>query len=138
MVKLRPVDVTILTTNAFYERVKIELARHFEAGEEEYLQHVRQVAHIGHECALELNPSRRIISIGDVEFLKLGDGDEAFKKLFKALVSEEEVVCSRSGARFTPLAKPQAVVLDVCDAGYSSLLTGPLTHDSDFPIVLRD
>ncbi|KAM5530922.1 hypothetical protein V8D89_015412 [Ganoderma adspersum] len=94
MVKLRPVDVTLITTNAFYERVKIELGRHFEAGEEEYSQHVR------------------VISIGDAAFLSLRDGDEAFKKLFKALFSEEEVVCLRSGARFPLLTKPHAVVLD--------------------------
>ncbi|PIL34100.1 hypothetical protein GSI_03811 [Ganoderma sinense ZZ0214-1] len=95
MVKLRPVDVTIVTTNAFYDRVNIELARHFEAGEEEYTQH----SHIYRGRCL---PER----------LSLGDGDEAFKKLFKALVSEEEVVCPRPAAIFPPLTKPQAVVLD--------------------------
>ena len=36
MVKLRPVDGTLITTSAFYDRTKNELARHFKVGEEDY------------------------------------------------------------------------------------------------------
>ena len=52
MVKLRPIDVTFITTNAFYERVKIELTRHFEADEEGYSQHVRYKGHLWHSHPL--------------------------------------------------------------------------------------
>lgn len=48
--------------------------------------------------------------------MSVRDGDEGFKKLFKELVSEKEVICQGSGARFPPLKKPQAVVLDVRDS----------------------
>ncbi|PIL32319.1 hypothetical protein GSI_05565 [Ganoderma sinense ZZ0214-1] len=88
MAKLRPVDVTLVTIDRFYERVKAGLAHHLEAGKEE------------------------VISIGDVSLSSLKDGDEAFKKLFKALVAEEEVVCLKSGKRIAPLQKPQVVILD--------------------------
>lgn len=47
-VKLRPVQVTLLTTNAFFDRVKNELARSFEAEDEEAFQRIRcgfQVCH---------------------------------------------------------------------------------------------
>ena len=123
MVKLRPVDVTLITTSAFYDRVKNELARHFETGEEEYSQHIRCVPprHPWHSRAVMLILQCRVISIGDVAFLSLGGGEEAFKKLWHALASEEEVVCASSGARLPPLTKPQAIILDVRDSDYRVL-----------------
>ena len=40
-VKLRPVTVTLIATNAFYDRVKNELARSFDADEEELAARIR-------------------------------------------------------------------------------------------------
>lgn len=42
-VKLRPVYVTILTTNAFYDRVQAELARNFDLEDDEAAKRVRYV-----------------------------------------------------------------------------------------------
>ena len=43
IVKLRPVTLTMLTTDSFYERVKIELSRSFDGNEEEYATRLRSV-----------------------------------------------------------------------------------------------
>ena len=43
IVKLRPVMLTMLTTDSFYERVKIELSRSFDGNEEEYATRLRSV-----------------------------------------------------------------------------------------------
>ena len=42
-VKLRPVHVTFLTTNLFYDKVQAELARNFEPGEDALASRVRYV-----------------------------------------------------------------------------------------------
>lgn len=42
-VKLRPVTVTLMATNAFYDRIKNELARSFDADEEHLAAHIRLV-----------------------------------------------------------------------------------------------
>ena len=43
IVKLRPIVLTMLTTDSFYERVKTEMARSFDANETEYAERVRLV-----------------------------------------------------------------------------------------------
>ena len=62
-----------------------------------------------------------------MEFLALSSGDESFKNAWKALVSEEELVCAQTGTRFAPLPKPKAIILDV-SAALSSLA---LSWDAD-------
>lgn len=43
LVRLRPVAVTLLTTDAFYDRIKNELARSFDTDEEELVSRIRLV-----------------------------------------------------------------------------------------------
>ena len=41
LVKLCSVEVTVLVTNSLYERTQAELARSFEPGEDDVMEHVR-------------------------------------------------------------------------------------------------
>ncbi|TBU44934.1 UDP-Glycosyltransferase/glycogen phosphorylase [Dichomitus squalens] len=93
-VKLRPVTVTFLTTNAFYDRATKELSRSFESDDKELAKRVR------------------VISTGNAEFMALTSGDESFKTAWKSLISEEELVCAQTGTRFAPLPKPKAIIID--------------------------
>ncbi len=43
LVKLRNINVTLLTTNDFYDRAVSELARSFVPGEEEFAKRIRYV-----------------------------------------------------------------------------------------------
>ncbi|PIL34101.1 hypothetical protein GSI_03812 [Ganoderma sinense ZZ0214-1] len=93
-VKLRPVTVTLIATNGFYDRVKNELARSFDAGEE------------------ELAACIRVIAIGDIEFFFSPEGDEQFKTAWQSIIAEEELVCTKTGTRYAPLPKPKAIIID--------------------------
>nr|VWP02307.1 Trihydroxynaphthalene reductase (EC (T3HN reductase) [Ganoderma boninense] len=93
-VKLRPVTVTLIATNAFYDRVKNELARSFDAGDEELAARIR------------------VIAIGDIQFFFSPEGDEQFKTAWKSIIAEEELVCTKTGSRFAPLPKPKAIIID--------------------------
>ncbi|RDX50057.1 UDP-Glycosyltransferase/glycogen phosphorylase [Lentinus brumalis] len=95
LVKLRPVNVTLLTSTAYYTRITTELARSFEPEDEE---HARRI---------------RVISLNDVASLRLDEGERAFEEAWKALDEKRELVCPQSGTRFPPLPKPQAVILDL-------------------------
>lgn len=46
MVKLRPIVLTMITTHAFFDRVKTEFARSFDEGEDEYANRIRSVCMI--------------------------------------------------------------------------------------------
>ncbi|KAI0779720.1 UDP-Glycosyltransferase/glycogen phosphorylase [Fomes fomentarius] len=92
IVKLRSITVTFVTTNAFYERAKTELTRSFE--DEESAKRVR------------------IISSGDVAFLRSDESDQYFETLWKILVEEGEPVCAQSKIRYPSLPKPKAVIID--------------------------
>ncbi|KAI0743908.1 UDP-Glycosyltransferase/glycogen phosphorylase [Daedaleopsis nitida] len=95
-VKLRPgVIVTFLTTDGFYDRVKTELSRSFEQHEQELAERMR------------------VISIGNTKsFVNSEEVDNNFKEVYKTLVAEGEIVCTKTAARFPSLSKPKAVVLD--------------------------
>ena len=41
LVKLRPVTLTLLTSNAFYDRVTKELSRSFDSGDKELAERIR-------------------------------------------------------------------------------------------------
>ena len=41
IVKLCPIEVTILVANSLYERVEAELARSFEPGQDDLMEHIR-------------------------------------------------------------------------------------------------
>ena len=45
LVKLRPINVTILTSTAYYPRITTELARSFDPEEEEYAKRIRFVCY---------------------------------------------------------------------------------------------
>ncbi|KAI1796353.1 UDP-Glycosyltransferase/glycogen phosphorylase [Ganoderma leucocontextum] len=93
-VRLRPVTVTLMATDGFYDRIKNELARSFDADEEELAARIR------------------VIAIGDVQFFFSPDGDDHFKKAWKSVVSGEELVCTKTGTRYAPLPKPKAIIID--------------------------
>ncbi len=48
LVKLRPVNVTILTNTAYYTRITTELARSFEPEDEEHAKRIRFVERRGY------------------------------------------------------------------------------------------
>ena len=117
MVKLRPVDVTLITTSAFYDRVKNELARSFDADEEELAARIRSVPNSGHTLIFRsFNVIYRVIAIGDIEFFFSPEGDEHFKKAWKSIIAEEELVCTKTGTHHAPLPKPKAIIIDVSPA----------------------
>ncbi|KAI0745365.1 UDP-Glycosyltransferase/glycogen phosphorylase [Earliella scabrosa] len=94
IVKLRPVTLTMLTTDSFYERVKIELSRSFDGNEEEYATRLR------------------VIAAGDVVFIRSDEADQGFVSAWKTLIEERELVCTKTGVRYPPVPKPKAVILD--------------------------
>ncbi|KAI0631466.1 UDP-Glycosyltransferase/glycogen phosphorylase [Trametes polyzona] len=95
LVKLRDVNVTLLATNAFYDRIVAELARSFSPGEEDFAKRVR------------------VVSLGDTDSFKFYSIDTEFKALWQKLVAGEAVTCSKTGNTFPPLPKPSAVIADL-------------------------
>ncbi|KAI0331043.1 UDP-Glycosyltransferase/glycogen phosphorylase [Cubamyces sp. BRFM 1775] len=90
-VKLRPVHVTFLTTNHYYDKVKAELARNFHAGEEIYASRLR------------------VIAIGDWQ----PDAcNESFKAFWVRLAAAEGVKCAKTAIIHNALPKPQAAIID--------------------------
>lgn len=55
----------------------------------------------------------RIISSGDVAFLRSDESDQYFENLWKILVEAGEPVCAQSKIRYPSLPKPKAVIIDV-------------------------
>ncbi|KAI0745133.1 UDP-Glycosyltransferase/glycogen phosphorylase [Earliella scabrosa] len=95
IVKLRPVVLTMLTTDGFYERVKTEFSRSFDDDEAEYAKRVR------------------VISAGEVAFLRSEEADKCFENAWKTLIEERELVCTKSAMSHPALPKPTAVILDI-------------------------
>ncbi|KAH9858609.1 UDP-Glycosyltransferase/glycogen phosphorylase [Lenzites betulinus] len=94
LVKLRDIRVTFISTDAFYDRTVTELARGFVAGQEEYAQRVR------------------VVSVGPVEWSHFRQLDEGFIGLWVQLVAGEAIVCKKTGTRFDPLPKPDAIIIE--------------------------
>ncbi|KAM5540994.1 hypothetical protein V8D89_005305 [Ganoderma adspersum] len=97
IVKLCPMEVTVLVASSLYERVQAELARSFEPGQDNLVEHVR------------------IVSYGDVQStsIRSDEGDALFEASWKSIVSERESVCAYTGIRYAPLTQPKAIVLDL-------------------------
>ncbi|KAI0743898.1 UDP-Glycosyltransferase/glycogen phosphorylase [Daedaleopsis nitida] len=97
IVKLRPVTLTYLTTNTYYDRVKTELARSFDEDEEEYAKRIR------------------LISIGEINAvgLRSDEGDAYFAEAWSTLMEEGELVCGHIGQRYPALPKPKGLILDI-------------------------
>ncbi|KAI0745366.1 hypothetical protein C8Q76DRAFT_28769 [Earliella scabrosa] len=89
----------MLTTDSYYERVKIELARNFdENGLEDECANLKRI---------------RVISAGRAVSIRSDEADRCFEDGWKTLIKECELVCTRTGIRYAPLPKPQAVILDM-------------------------
>ncbi|CDO69247.1 Glycosyltransferase Family 1 protein [Trametes cinnabarina] len=93
-VKTRPILVTFLTPESFYDRATAELARNFEFGEEGYRLRVRIVA----------------LARGDTITSQLLD--IGFASSWRKLVEGEELVCAKTGRRIPAMVAPQAAILD--------------------------
>ncbi|KAI0738932.1 UDP-Glycosyltransferase/glycogen phosphorylase [Daedaleopsis nitida] len=96
LVKLRRLNLTFLTTNGYIERVKTELARSFEDGDDdEYAKRIR------------------VIAAGDVQFISSEEANQAFEVVWKGLIEEREPVCTHTGIRYPSLPKPKAIIIDI-------------------------
>ncbi|KAI0356299.1 UDP-Glycosyltransferase/glycogen phosphorylase [Trametes cingulata] len=95
LVKLRPVYATMLTHDAFFERVKTEISRCFEPGEKEYADRIR------------------VISLGPALFLRSEESDANFKAAWEKLVAGEPVTCQKTQTLHSPWPKPQAITIDL-------------------------
>ncbi|KAI0760255.1 UDP-Glycosyltransferase/glycogen phosphorylase [Fomes fomentarius] len=95
-VKLRPVVVTLLVSNGYYDRINTELSRSFEEDDEEHAKRIR----------------RAVIAVGDIQGFSSEEFDRQFEAAWKALDGGSELICSHTGARHSALPKPQAAILD--------------------------
>ncbi|OSD03901.1 glycosyltransferase family 1 protein [Trametes coccinea BRFM310] len=93
-VKARSIIVTMFMPISFYDRATAELARNFEPGEEAYLSRVRIIA-------LERGESitATLLNVG-------------FATSWRKLVDGEELVCAKTGQRYSPVIPPRAAILD--------------------------
>ena len=55
----------------------------------------------------------RVIAIHEIVALGTDEGDKAFEEAWVTLCEGRELVCVRTGTRFAPLPKPEAIILDV-------------------------
>ncbi|KAL1942706.1 hypothetical protein VTO73DRAFT_4946 [Trametes versicolor] len=94
LVKLRNINVTLLSTNEFYDRAVSELARSFVPGEEEFAKRIR------------------IVSLGHSQTFAFNGIDDSFEAAWEKIAAGEALVCAKSAARFEPLPLPDAVVID--------------------------
>ncbi|RDX55144.1 UDP-Glycosyltransferase/glycogen phosphorylase [Lentinus brumalis] len=96
IVKLRPVTITFFTAASVYERVKAEIARDFEPGEEDSASHIRLVA-------LESGTDPH-----DMKTIQV-----AFGAALEKLLAGQAVVCVKTGTSYEPpAARPSAVLVD--------------------------
>ncbi|EIW63121.1 UDP-Glycosyltransferase/glycogen phosphorylase [Trametes versicolor FP-101664 SS1] len=106
-VKLHPVQVTLLSHDAFFERIQTELSRCFEPGEEEYAKRIRR-ASLLHGLGLT-----RVISVGSALFLTSREADENFKLVWEKLVAGEPVTCEKTKVVHAARPKPNAIIIDL-------------------------
>ncbi|KAI0633619.1 UDP-Glycosyltransferase/glycogen phosphorylase [Trametes polyzona] len=95
LVKLRDVNVTILSTNAFHERAVAELARSFTPAESHFAKRIR------------------VVSIGECESFRFETIDSEFKPIWEQLAAGQPLVCRKTGTHFDALQKPDAVIIDM-------------------------
>ncbi|OSD03897.1 glycosyltransferase family 1 protein [Trametes coccinea BRFM310] len=94
LVKMRSLHVTFFTTNAFFDKVLVELARSFELGEEAYASRVR------------------VISLGESVLLSGEAVDEGFRRACVKLVAGQELQCVKTGKVHAALPPPRAAIID--------------------------
>ena len=114
-------DVTILVTNALFDRSMNELARNFEPDEAALAKHVRYApSYIQRTGWLICHSGDRIVSLGDIPGVWSADGNARFKEAWTAIVNEQELVCALTGSRYEPAPKPKAIIMDVRDVSLPS------------------
>ena len=69
----------------------------------------------------------RIVSIGTVDIMQATGGSQTFEAAWKALDSQEALVCFYTGKRCTAWQKPRAIILDVSSVADSAC--GHLVYD---------
>ncbi|KAH9851061.1 UDP-Glycosyltransferase/glycogen phosphorylase [Lenzites betulinus] len=94
LVKLKNINITFLSTDAFYDRAVSELARSFVEGEEEYAKRIR------------------VASVGATNGLDFSTIDTSFNSMWLQLVAGEAIVCKKTGNTLDPLPKPDALLID--------------------------
>ncbi|EIW63123.1 UDP-Glycosyltransferase/glycogen phosphorylase [Trametes versicolor FP-101664 SS1] len=94
LVKLRDINVTLLSTDLFYDRAVAELARSFVPGEEEFAKRIR------------------VVSLSATHVMAINGVDDSFKALWLSIAAGEAVTCSKTGTQFAALPPPQAVIID--------------------------
>ncbi|KAH9895030.1 UDP-Glycosyltransferase/glycogen phosphorylase [Cubamyces lactineus] len=99
VVKMRPVLVTLFTTDAFYGRIKTELSRSFEPDEEAYRSRLRLVS-IAHGNTFAAEPL-----------------DSAFAVAWRKLLNGEDVVCTKTGDCFPTALQPDALLVEFFSNG---------------------
>lgn len=111
--KLRPLDVTLLVTDGFFDQALAEVERNLGTNEQPYADSIRLVRLLVTMILIDPSPRVRILSLGEAHFSKLAELDKAFEKVWKGLIDGEEVMCKKTSAKLRPLPKPQAVIVDV-------------------------
>ncbi len=114
-VKLRSIVVTLLVSNGYCDRLKTELSRSFEEGDEHAKRIRRVFANIA-TCALgslTRDSYTRVVAVGDIQGFSSEEFDRQFEAAWKALDAGSELVCSHTGERHSALPRPQAAILDV-------------------------
>ncbi|OBZ67123.1 Anthocyanidin 3-O-glucosyltransferase [Grifola frondosa] len=96
MVRLRMIVVTFFTTVALYDRIKSEISRSFEPGEEHLLDRIRVIA-------LQKNPQ---------EYFGGDTLDTAFEDTYSKLISEEPLTCVKTGTSYNSVRSPDAAIVD--------------------------
>ncbi|OJT12307.1 UDP-glycosyltransferase 73E1 [Trametes pubescens] len=94
LVKMRNINVTMLSTDLFYDRAVAELARSFVPGEEEFAKRIR------------------VVSLSSTNPRAINGIDDSFKGLWTSIANGEAVTCSKTGTQFAALPPPQAVIID--------------------------
>ncbi|KAI0630196.1 UDP-Glycosyltransferase/glycogen phosphorylase [Trametes polyzona] len=97
IVKLRPIKVTFFVIASIYDSVRAEIARDFEAGEEEIHARIRLVA----------------LKEGTEDYHTSG-APGAFRAAWEKIWAGEPLICAKTGARFeAPPTRPSGIIIDI-------------------------
>ena len=116
MTQLHPdICVTMLATEAFFERIQKEAARSFDEGQEECASRLRPVILLQpHIIGSHMVYVYRIVSLGAFGMFKTAKDDARFEEMWKTLLAGEGPVCAHTGIQYPGLPRPRALIVDVC------------------------
>ena len=99
MTQLHPdICVTMLATEAFFERIQKEAARSFDEGQEECASRLRPVILLQpHIVGSQMIYVYRIVSLGAFGMFKTAKDDARFEEMWKTLLAGEGPVSGRQG-----------------------------------------